>query len=57
MPRKRPPQQILAIIPAQLADQVRAQAKLEGRSLSNFVKKVLADRFEPAPVQLPLDLA
>ena len=55
MPRKRPPQQVIAILPADLADRVRAQAQQEGRSISNYVKKVLAEQFPPTQLELPLD--
>ena len=54
MPKRRPKQQLLAIVPAQLADRVRAQAQQEGRSVSNWLNKVLRAEFEPE--QLEMDL-
>ena len=55
MPRQRRKQKLVAIVPPNLADLVRAKALQEGRSVSNYLNRLLATQFPPEQLDLPLD--
>lgn len=56
MPKLREKQQLVAVLPAHIADKVRAQARKDNRSVSGWIADLLIKEFgDPEQLELPLE--
>lgn len=56
MPKMRKNQLLAVTVPALVADRLKEQARAEGRSVSNLLRRLITQEQQRLQVQLELDL-